>query len=38
VYPAALIAAAGYTISHAAIVDLYPNTHHVETVLILKSQ
>jgi 23S rRNA (uracil1939-C5)-methyltransferase len=35
---AALIAAAGYTISHAAIVDLYPNTHHVETVLILKSQ
>jgi len=32
---ATLIAAAGYTISHAAIVDLYPNTSHVESLLVL---
>jgi tRNA/tmRNA/rRNA uracil-C5-methylase (TrmA/RlmC/RlmD family) len=27
---------AGYTISAAALFDLYPNTHHIESLLLLK--
>jgi 23S rRNA (uracil1939-C5)-methyltransferase len=27
---------AGYTVAHAAFFDLYPNTHHVESLLILR--
>ena len=33
-----LITKAGYVITHAAIFDLYPNTHHIESLLILVQQ
>jgi 23S rRNA (uracil1939-C5)-methyltransferase len=33
-----LVNKAGYSISAAALFDLYPNTHHVESVLILKKK
>ncbi len=26
---------AGYTVQHAALFDLYPNTHHIESILLL---
>ena len=28
----------GYTIVKAALFDLYPNTHHIETAMVLKKQ
>ena len=30
--------AAGYSISHAALFDCYPNTHHIETALLLEKK
>lgn len=30
--------AAGYSISHAALFDCYPNTNHIETALLLKKR
>lgn len=30
------ITKAGYAIAHAAIFDLYPNTHHIESLLLLE--
>jgi 23S rRNA (uracil1939-C5)-methyltransferase len=33
-----LVNSAGYTIAHAALFDLYPNTHHIETLLVLKKR
>jgi 23S rRNA (uracil1939-C5)-methyltransferase len=30
--------AAGYSISHAALFDCYPNTHHIETALLLEKR
>ncbi|MGA2506781.1 MAG: hypothetical protein ABSF80_04820 [Chitinispirillaceae bacterium] len=33
-----LITKAGYVITHAAIFDLYPNTHHIESLLILEKK
>jgi 23S rRNA (uracil1939-C5)-methyltransferase len=31
-----LVNNAGYTITHAALFDCYPNTYHIETALLLK--
>jgi 23S rRNA (uracil1939-C5)-methyltransferase len=33
-----LVTAAGYAVTRAAIVDLYPNTHHIESLLILEKR
>jgi len=33
-----LLASAGYTMRHAALFDLYPNTHHIESVLFLTQE
>ena len=26
----------GYSLTHAVLFDLYPNTHHLETVLVMR--
>lgn len=33
-----LVNEAGYTVTNAALIDLYPNTHHMESLLMLSRQ